>query len=118
MICKAFVMEVLAGCEEEYERRHDPIWPELEQVLREHGVKTYAIYLHPTTRQLFGYAEVESEQRWAAIAATPICRRWWTWMKELMPTNPDHSPVTTPLKEVFRLPCGPREMKPKCTGQA
>jgi L-rhamnose mutarotase len=103
MIRKAFVMEVRAGCEEEYEQRHNPIWPELEQALREHGVRNYAIFLHPTTRQLFGYAEVESEQRWNAIATTPVCRRWWDRMRDIMPTNPDHSPVAVPLKEVFRL---------------
>jgi L-rhamnose mutarotase len=30
-IRKAFVMSVNAGAEEEYEKRHNPIWPELEK---------------------------------------------------------------------------------------
>jgi len=71
MIRKAFVMSVHAGHEQEYERRHRPIWPELEKVLRDHGVRSYSIFLHPGTRQLFAYAEIEDEARWAAIAATP-----------------------------------------------
>lgn len=104
MIRKAFVMEVLPGKESEYERRHNPIWPALEQVLHDHGVRTYSIFLHPVTRQLFGYAEVESEERWASVAQTAVCRQWWTWMREIMPVNSDNSPVTTSLKEVFRLP--------------
>ena len=103
MIRKAFVMSVNAGQEQEYARRHQPIWKELEDVLRAHGVHNYSIHLHPETRQLFAYAEIESEERWAAIAQTEICRRWWRHMAELMPTNPDASPVSVPLREVFRM---------------
>jgi len=103
MIRKAFVMSVNAGAEEEYERRHRPIWRELEEVLKAHGVHNYSIFLHRETRQLFGYVEIEDEARWAAIATTPACRRWWAHMADLMPSNPDHSPVSTELCEVFHL---------------
>ncbi|MEX1045074.1 MAG: L-rhamnose mutarotase [Chthoniobacterales bacterium] len=60
---KAFVMSVNAGAEQEYEKRHNPIWPELKKVLKEHGVSNYSIFLHLETRQLFGYAEIESEEQ-------------------------------------------------------
>jgi L-rhamnose mutarotase len=103
MIRKAFVMSVNAGCEEEYERRHQPIWEELAEVLRAHGVHNYSIFLHPETRQLFGYAEIESEERWAAVAETEVCRRWWRHMADLMPTNADASPVSLGLKGLFHL---------------
>ena len=63
---KAFVMSVHAGMEEEYEKRHSPIWPELESALLEHGVISYSIFLNRETRQLVGYAEIEDEERWAA----------------------------------------------------
>lgn len=103
MIRKAFVMSVNAGKEEEYGRRHNPIWPELAETLKQHGVTSYSIFLHPETGQLFAYAEIESEERWNAIAETEICRRWWASMKELMPSNPDSSPVSEDLKEVFHM---------------
>ena len=103
MIRKAFVMSVNSGAEEEYARRHQPIWDELAAVLKAHGVIQYSIFLHPETRQLFGYAEIESEERWEAIAATEVCRRWWSFMSDVMPSNPDSSPVSVPLVEVFRL---------------
>jgi len=103
MIRKAFVMSVNAGQEAEYERRHRPIWKELEEVLKAHGVHSYSIFLHPQTRQLFGYAELEDEKRWTAIASTDVCRRWWGHMKEVMPSNPDNSPVSLELREVFHL---------------
>lgn len=99
----AFVMSVNPGQEAEYERRHRPIWPELETVLKQHGVHNYSIFLNPKTHQLFAYAELEDEARWNAIANSPECRRWWTSMKDLMPSNPDHSPVSAALKEVFHL---------------
>ncbi len=97
-------MQLHAGCLDEYRRRHDPIWPELAAVLKAHGVRNYSIHLHPQTLELFGYAEVESEERWAAIAQTPGCRQWWAHMRELMDVNPDDSPVTLALEEVFHLP--------------
>ena len=103
MIRKAFVMSVNAGCEEEYERRHRPIWKELEAVLKAHGAHNYSIFLHAETRQLFGYVEIEDEARWAAIAQTPECRRWWKHMADVMPSNPDSSPVAKELREVFYL---------------
>ncbi|MGO8705663.1 MAG: L-rhamnose mutarotase [Candidatus Brocadiia bacterium] len=103
MIRKAFVMSVAAGSEAEYERRHNPVWPEMQQVLKSHGVHNYSIFLHPETRQLFAYVEVEDEQRWKAIAQTPICRKWWAHMKDVMPANPDNSPKSLELKEVFHL---------------
>jgi L-rhamnose mutarotase len=103
MIRKAFRMSVSADRHEEYERRHRPIWRELEHVLVEHGVRSYSIYLDPRTSDLFAYAEIDSEERWRAIASTEVCRRWWQHMKDLMPSNPDGSPVASDLHEVFHL---------------
>ena len=103
MIRKAFVMSVNSGAEQEYARRHQPIWAELAAVLKEHGVHNYSIFLHPETRQLFAYAEIEDEARWAAIAGTEVCQRWWKHMGDVMPSNPDHSPVSQNLEEVFHL---------------
>jgi L-rhamnose mutarotase len=96
-------MSVNQQREAEYERRHNPIWPELEEALRQHGVKTYSIFLDPLTRELFGYLEVDDEEAWQAFASTEVCRRWWTHMSEIMPSNPDASPVSSPLREVFHM---------------
>jgi L-rhamnose mutarotase len=103
MIRKAFVMSVNPGSEEEYMRRHSPIWPELEQILKNHGAHNYSIFLHPETSQLFAYVEMEDEARWAAIAETAICKKWWTHMRDIMPSNPDDSPVAREAREVFHI---------------
>ena len=103
MIRKAFKMSVNPDQHAESARRHNPIWPELELVLREHGVSSYGIFLDPATSELFAYAEIESEDRWNAFGATDVCRRWWRYMREIMPANPDNSPVSAELIEVFHL---------------
>lgn len=96
-------MTLKEGCQAEYERRHNPIWPDLQDVLRQHGVHNYSIFLDRDTDKLFGYVEIESEELWQQIAATEACRRWWSHMKDLMLTNPDDSPVAITLDEVFHI---------------
>lgn len=103
MIRKAFRMSVNRGQEGEYERRHRPIWKELEDTLIAHGVRAYSIFLDPHTDDLFGYVELESDARWAALSETEVCRRWWRHMREIMPANPDDSPVSHELREVFHI---------------
>jgi L-rhamnose mutarotase len=103
MIRKAFVMQVNPDAHAEYQRRHSPIWPELEAELKAHGAHHYSIFLDEKRNLLFGFVEVESEARWNAIAETDVCQRWWKYMGDVMPSNPDYSPVSDDLKEVFYL---------------
>ena len=103
MIRKAFLMRLKPGARAEYERRHNPVWPEVLEVLRAQGVRTYSIFHEKGTERLFAYAEVESEESWQSIAGTEACRRWWAHMKGLMHTNADDSPVSENLDEVFHL---------------
>jgi L-rhamnose mutarotase len=103
MIRKAFRMSVHAGLHAEYERRHSPIWQELHATLTAHGVRNYSIFLDPADGSLFGYAEIEDEEQWAAIASTDVCRRWWRFMRDVMPAEPDDRPVSVPLREVFHI---------------
>ena len=103
MIRKAFRMSVHRGRAREYERRHNPIWPELEATLVQHGVHSYSIFLDPATNDVFAYAEIESEEQWNAIASTPVCQRWWQVMTEVMPANQDNSPASRDLHEIFHV---------------
>jgi len=103
MIRKAFKMSVHSDAHADYERRHNPIWKELEDTLLAHGVCSYSIFLDPQANELFAYVEIESEERWRGIASTEVCQQWWLHMRDLMPTNPDNSPRTAELREVFHL---------------
>ena len=80
-------MAVNSDAHEEYKRRHSPIWNDLREVLKQHGVRNYSIFLEPGTSQLFAYVEIESEDLWMQIAETDACRRWWAFMRDLMPAN-------------------------------
>ena len=103
MIRKACLMTLKPGSRMEYERRHNPIWPELATVLKEHGVSNYSIFCDDAADRLFAYVEIESEERWQQIAKTEVCQRWWAHMSDLMLTNADHSPVSVELESVFHL---------------
>jgi L-rhamnose mutarotase len=99
----AFKMKLFEGNVEEYTKRHNPIWPELEAVLKEHGVITYSIYLDKETNILFGYAEIEDKKKWDEVANTDVCKKWWQYMAPLMEVNEDKSPVSKDLLEVFHI---------------
>ncbi|HVN82652.1 MAG TPA: L-rhamnose mutarotase [Terriglobia bacterium] len=103
MLRRAFLMRVHPDQHLEYQRRHNPIWPELEQALKSHGVHNYSIFLDRENSRLFAYVEIEDEARWNAIAQTEVCQRWWRHMKSIMPSNPDNSPESKGLVEVFHL---------------
>ena len=103
MIRKAFLMYVHPTQHAEYEKRHRPIWTELEETLKAHGVSNYSIFLDERRNQLFGYAEIEDEARWNAIAQTEVCKKWWAHMASVMPSNADNSPASEPLREVFHM---------------
>ena len=49
----AWVLEVRPGYEEEYKKRHDEIWPEMVQMLKEAGLRNYNIFRYGL--KLFGY---------------------------------------------------------------
>ena len=103
MIRKAFKMKLYPGMEAEYEKRHNALWDEMKDMIHEYGGKNYSIYLDKETNILFGYIELEDADRWAESANTAICRKWWDYMADIMETNPDNSPVSVDLQNVFHL---------------
>ena len=104
MIRKAFKMQLNKGEEEEYKRRHDVLWPELEKLLKDSGISEYSIFLDESTNNLFGFLKCRDEQALDDLPASPVMQKWWAFMKDIMDSNPDSSPVSIPLKEVFYLP--------------
>jgi L-rhamnose mutarotase len=100
---KAFKMQLKPGFEAEYKRRHDAIWPELTRLLQDAGISDYSIFLDPETLSLFGFQKLESGNTGDELAGKAIMRTWWDYMKDLMDTNPDGSPVCKDLREVFHM---------------
>jgi L-rhamnose mutarotase len=100
----AFIMKLRPGFEEEYQRRHAAIWPELTALLHDTGIREYSIFLNAETLQLFGFLKIDDAVKLDRLPEQEVMQRWWEYMKDIMDTHPDHSPVSIPLKEVFYLP--------------
>lgn len=100
----AFKMKLHKGKEAEYKRRHDEIWPELSALLKSTGVGNYSIFLDESDGSLFGVLEVSDPITFDLLPEQPVMQKWWKYMADIMDSNPDNSPVSVPLKEVFYLP--------------
>lgn len=98
----AFKMKLKPGHEAEYKKRHDEIWPELAQLLKDAGVRNYSIFLDEETNTLFAVQKQDGASS-QDLGSTAIVQKWWAYMADIMETNPDNSPVSVPLKEVFYL---------------
>jgi L-rhamnose mutarotase len=99
----AFKMRLFKGKEEEYKKRHDAIWPELEGLLKSTGVSDYSIFLDKETNDLFGILNIEDPSQLDRLPQHPVMQKWWAYMSDIMETNQDLSPVSIPLQEVFYL---------------
>ncbi len=99
----AFKMKLHPGQRLEYQRRHDTLWPELEVLLKETGISEYSIFLDPETNALFGVLIAQDPLLLNDLPQHPVMQRWWAHMADIMETNPDHSPVSVPLEEVFYM---------------
>jgi L-rhamnose mutarotase len=100
----AFKMRLFPGCEAESKRRHDAIWPELRNLLKTTGIQNYSIFLDENTLDLFGVLEIENVTELDSLPHNPVMQKWWSYMHDIMASNPDNSPVSIPMKEVFYLP--------------
>jgi len=99
----AFKMKIKAGYAAEYKKRHDALWPELKKLLAQAGIYDYSIFLDEETDTLFAVQKTRNSTGSQDLAKNEIVQRWWRYMADIMDTNPDYSPVSVPLKEVFRL---------------
>jgi L-rhamnose mutarotase len=99
----AFKMKLFPGKTAIYKQRHDELWPELRALLKETGISDYSIFLDEETNILFGVMKIENAELLDELPDKPIMKKWWASLVGLMDTNPDNSPVTRSLKEVFYL---------------
>ncbi|MGW8314808.1 MAG: L-rhamnose mutarotase [Bacteroidales bacterium] len=99
----AFKMKVFPGVIEEYKKRHDNLWPELRDLLKGAGISEYSIFYDQETNYLFAYQKQAREQGSQDLGSTEVVLKWWKYMTDIMETNPDNSPVSVPLEEVFYM---------------
>ncbi|MDZ7899975.1 MAG: L-rhamnose mutarotase [Arcicella sp.] len=100
----AFKMKLNAGQKAAYIKRHNEIWDELVNLLKNAGVSEYSIFLDEETNTLFAFQKVSGEGGSQDLDQNPIVQQWWDFMADVMEVNPDNSPVSVPLEEVFYMP--------------
>jgi L-rhamnose mutarotase len=96
-----FKMKMVPGFKEEYRKRHSELWPELKRLLKDEGVCNYSIFLDEETNTLFAYQEQKGANSSQDLGNLEIVQKWWKFMSDIMETNPDNSPLTIPLEQVF-----------------
>lgn len=99
----AFNMHLNEGQNEEYIKRRDEIWPELKKLPKESGFSEYSIFLDEETNIVFTFQKVCGDGGSQDLGKTEIVQKWWAFMKDIMKSNPDNSPVSIPLEEVFYM---------------
>ncbi len=99
----AFKMHLNEGQKEEYQKRHNEIWPELKKLLKENGVSEYSIFLDEESNTLFAFQKVAGDEGSQNLGETEIVKKWWAFMADIMKTNADNSPVSVELEELFYL---------------
>ncbi len=97
----AFKMKVNPGAIEAYKERHEKLWPELHRLLKDAGISEYSIFYDEETHILFAFQKQEGNEGSQDLGKTDIVKLWWKYMADIMETNPDNSPVSSPLEEVF-----------------
>lgn len=96
-------MQLKAGFETEYKKRHDEIWPELSALLKQAGVSDYSIHLDETTLELFAILWRTNDHKMDELPSHPLMKKWWAYMADIMETNLDNSPVVRPLTNLFHM---------------
>ena len=99
----AFKMRLHQGCEDEYRRRHDEIWPELVALLKDAGISDYSIHLDRETNILFGVLWRSDDHQMDDLPTHDVMKKWWAHMADIMVSHSDNEPVVTDLATVFHM---------------
>src|SRR5258708_2976849 len=68
MFSIAQLLKLKPGCEQEYKKRHDELWPEMADAMRKAGV-SMAVYLHENL--LFVFATARDQHSWDELDRDP-----------------------------------------------
>lgn len=98
-----FKMYLKAGFENEYQQRHQNIWPEIVELLKKNGISEYSIFWDRETNELIGFQKKAGEISSQNLGDVDIMKKWWKYMSDIMETNSDESPISIPLREVFYM---------------
>jgi len=96
-------MKLKPGFKEEYRRRHNELWPEVENLLRQNKISDYSIFFDHETDILFAVEKIDESSVRKDLSKEPAIQRWWEHLADIMEVNPDNSPIISKLEMVFHL---------------
>ena len=103
MNCIAFKMKLKPGYKQEYIKRHNEVWPEIKTLIKNSGISDYYIFLDEETNMLFGVQKISGGASSQELGNVEIQQKWWDYMSDIMEVNPDNSPISIHLEQVFYL---------------
>ena len=98
MFSTGMLLFLKPGCQAEYKRRHDALWPDMAVAMKTAGV-SMAIYLHED--KLFIFATARDEQAWNELESDPVTPRWDDFMSDILVSGDDGKPRTEVLSRMF-----------------
>ncbi len=99
----AFKMKIHEGTAAEYKRRHDEIWPELNELLCASGISDYTIFLDEESLELFAVQKLSAEHTTAELSQNPLVKKWCEYMSDIVLMDSSGDPICTPLQEMYHL---------------
>jgi L-rhamnose mutarotase len=72
------------------------------KLLKANGVSDYSIFWDQETNVLYAVQKNDGAGS-QDMGDNEIVKKWWDYMADIMAVNPDNSPVSIPLEEVFYM---------------
>ena len=98
-----FTFEIYEGMEDEYQKRHDEIWPEMVLDIQAAGYRNYSLFRRGT--QVVGYFEAVPDAKTAAanMSESKSNAKWAEWFKEVIVNLTDTKGILMEMKDVWHL---------------
>lgn len=103
---KSFKMYLKEGCQEEYMKRYNALWPDLKELFRDCGILDFTIYLDKETNWLYAFQTLEKHFDEKAVSDNLIMKRWWEFMSDIVHMDCNNHPIILSLDELFHIDWG------------
>ena len=98
-----FTFEIRPGTEDEYKKRHDEIWPELVDAIKDAGLENYSLFRRGTTIIAYVECHPDAATAFAKIGPTDVNARWSKWFEDVILSLTDEDGNLFTAQEVWHL---------------
>jgi len=98
-----FTFEIYPGQEAEYKKRHDEIWPELVEAIKDAGFRNYSLFRRDQTIVAYAECEPDVATAFAKIGSHEANARWAKWFEDVIVSLTDENGELFRLDEVWHL---------------